>query len=373
MAFKRYAALLAGSAIVGSALLVPPAMAQEGGNETAAVKCYKTETTEVTTIEAEPVTRSPYSFRIQNYTVADDINITIKDTKANPLEFEVGDEVEAGTYKVTLHGRFGIIPLSEEIDVEVTKNTETVTEKEEIGCATISIADVSLVQGEEDIDVTVPDGASDLQINDVENLKFTVADDSKKVTINATDAEAKEYTVPFSYQAEGAEPEGSRLTGSFKVTVTEKDDEDDENGEGGNGGENGEGGNGGENGEGGNGEGGDTVITQTIDDVTVTEGEPKTVDLELKDGVTDLEFTETGDLEIKHEDSKLTVDAKDVKAGEYTVKFTYKVDGDDEAKEGTFKVTVKAETDEDKDEPKENASSKASSNFLGSFKGLSSK
>lgn len=80
-------------------------------------------------------------------------------------------------------------------------------------------------------------------------------------------------------------------------------------------------------------------------------------------------------LESTTEDFTLSVDEDgtvklavedDIEIGDATVEFTYKAYGKEQ--DGSFKVTV-----EDKNKPEENASSKASSNFLGSFKGLSSK
>ncbi|AJE31872.1 hypothetical protein B842_00060 [Corynebacterium humireducens NBRC 106098 = DSM 45392] len=425
MAFKRYAALLAGSALIGSLTFVQPAMAQEAAEPT---QCVRTVQETIQVAKAGTV-ENPFRglfgsyIQVRSADVAGIPDAELVNGNARVLQFTVPEDIAAGDYTVTLTSLFGTTATR---TLTVTLEDKTVDKEEKFDCATITVGDVTVTTGKTaTVEADVEDGATELTLNAPEGLGVTVRDNGETIDIDATDAEVKTYTVPFTYKAEGTneEQEGSfqvtvvaqvvqtindvtvteggdvsrdltltpgvselkftethgleithendKLTvnagtvaandyevkftykadgedknGTFKVTVEKKADEDDEN-----------------------------EVTQTIDDVTVIEGDSKTVDLTLADGVTELQFTETHGLEVKREGDKLTVIAGDVKPGEYTVDFTYKVDGDDEAKKGSFKVTVKAETDEDedKDEPKENASSKASSNFRDSFKGLSSK
>lgn len=424
MAFKRYAALLAGSALIGSLTFVQPAMAQENTEPT---QCVRTVEETIQVAKAGTV-ENPFRgwfgsvIEVRSADVAGIPDAVLVNGNAPVLEFTVPEDTPVGDYTVTLKSHFF---TTEKRTLTVTLEDKTVEKEEKFDCATITVDNVTVTTGKtKTVEADVEDGATELTLNAPEGLGVTVRDNGETIDIDATDAEVKTYTVPFTYKAVGTEEtqngsfqvtvvaqvvqtindvtvtegdtetvdltladgvtdleftethdlvithENDKLTvnagdvkpgaydvkftyqadgdtknGNFKVTVEKKADQ----------------------------EPGTPVVE--IDDVTVTEGGSKTVDLALADGVTELQFTETHGLEVKHEDGKLTVDAGEVKADTYTVKFTYKVDGDDEAKEGTFKVTVKAETDEDedKDEPKENASSKASSNFLGSFKGLSSK
>lgn len=213
MAFKRHAALLTGTALAGSLLFAQPTLAEETADT---VKCYAITETEVTTVQAAPIKRNS-TFKVVSYDVEDDADSTVKDLEANPLEFEVGDDVEAGEYLLSL-GSGGA--ENEHLNAIVTSTTETVETEQEIDCAQVEIADITLTAGEKkDIEVTLPGGTSDLEVTAPEGLVVTL--DDTTITVDATDAEVDEYEVTFTYQAAGAK---EKLTGSFTVTVEKKDE-----------------------------------------------------------------------------------------------------------------------------------------------------
>lgn len=327
MAFKRYAALLAGSALIGSLTFVQPAMAEETAEPT---QCVRTVDDVIQVAKAGTV-ENPFIFGAASATVAGIPAAKMVNGSASSIEFTIPEDTTPGKYTVTLKSVFGTTATR---TLTVTLEDKTVDKEEKFDCATITVGDVTVTTGKTaTVDAVVQEGATELTFDAPEGIEATLGVDGETITVDATDAEVGTYTVNFTYKAEGTE---ETQNGSFQVTVVAQ-------------------------------------VVQTINNVTVTEGDSETVDLTLADGVTDLQFTETHGLVITHENDKLTVNAGTVAANEYEVKFTYKVDGD--TKDGSFKVTVKAKTDEDKDEdkdePKENASSKASSNFLGSFKGSS--
>lgn len=209
MAFKRHAALLTGTALAGSLLFAQPALADETADT---VKCHAIVTEEVA--KAAPVNRVG-TWEITGVEVTGLEGVTVKDASASSVEFVVPTGTEAGKYTANLTGEG---TRSETIDFWVS-DVEVETEQE-IDCAQVEIVDITLTAGEKkDIEVTLPEGASDLKVTAPEGLVVTL--DDTTITVDATDAEDDEHKVTFTYQAEGAE---EKLTGSFTVTVKKKEE-----------------------------------------------------------------------------------------------------------------------------------------------------
>jgi len=328
MAFKRYAALLAGSALIGSLTFVQPAMAEEATEPAQCVRIVD----EVIQVAKAGTVENPFRnwlgfvIQVRSADVAGIPDAELVNGNARVLQFTVPEDTAAGDYTVTLTSATG---RTAEKTLTVTHEDKTVEKEEKFECATITVDDVTVTTGKTaTVEADVEEGATELTFDAPEGIEATLGVDGETITVDATDAEVGTYTVNFTYKAEGTE---ETQNGSFQVTVVAQ-------------------------------------VVQTIADIKVTEGGTVSRDLTLADGVTELKFTETHGLEVEYEGGKLIVIAGDVAANEYDVKFTYKADGVE--KNGEFKVTVKKK-DEDEEEPKENASSKASSNFLGSFKGSS--
>lgn len=220
MAFKRYAALLAGSALVGSLAFAQPAMADETPEP---AKCVRTVDDVIQVAKAGTVD-NPFLIGAASATVAGIPAAKMVNGYAPSIEFTIPEDTEPGDYTVTFKSLIG---TTAKRTLTVTLENKTVEKEEKFDCATITVDDVTVTTGKTaTVDAVVQDGASDLQVTAPEGLQeVTVGDNGETITIDATDAEVKTYTVDFTYKAEGTD---ETQNGSFQVTVKAETDEDED-------------------------------------------------------------------------------------------------------------------------------------------------
>lgn len=222
MAFKRYAALLAGSALAGSALFAQPAMAEEAAPEPA--EFSYTPVTVETGQQADS----------EDPSGADDCTRILPVNSNKELAEKLGANVDIKTGVVTFdQTELEALPETGEYDLQIACAIDAVGEKTEWKIAPIKVTveekvlTFNAITAEQGAAVTLTQATAPTKFENLEattdGFTLTTEDDAVKLTVGAAVAEG-EKTVDFTYDAYGKKD----LKGSFKVTVKTKTDEDED-------------------------------------------------------------------------------------------------------------------------------------------------
>lgn len=224
MAFKRYAALLAGSALAGSALFAQPAMAEEAATEPAEFSYAPVTVEKGQKADSEAPSGADDCTRI----------LPVNSNKA--LAEDLGANVDSATGVVTFdQTELETLPEAKEYDLQIAcAIDEADGEKTEWKIAPIKVTveekvlTFNAITAEQGAAVKLTQATAPAEFTDLkattEGFTLTTEDDGTvKLTVGAAVTEG-EKTVDFTYEAYG----NKDLKGSVKVTVKTKTDEDED-------------------------------------------------------------------------------------------------------------------------------------------------
>ena len=225
MAFKRYAALLAGSALIGSLTFVQPAMAEEAAPEPAEFSYAPVTVEKGQQADSEAPSGAGDCTRI--------LPVNSNKDLAEKLGANVAIDTGVVTFDQT-QTELATLPDAQEYDLQIacaiekegeTTEWKTTPLKVTVEEKDLTFADTPAKQG---ATVTVTKSSAPAKFENLksttEGFTLTTEDDGTvKLTVGAAVTEG-EKTVDFTYEAYGKKD----LKGSVKVTVKTKTDEDED-------------------------------------------------------------------------------------------------------------------------------------------------